>query len=607
MNTTLQKGGRQEQKNPGWDRRLACQTGEMPVPPRWLVDALWLLLCGAASALWCITAAGQLGPTFDEPVYVAEGLKHWHSGSYQELLRLGTMPLPVDVQTWPLYLWERWHGVSFDTERDLELLLPYARAASLLFWWLLLLYGYLIGRQLAGPWGGRCAVAFLAFEPNLLAHASLATTDIAVTACLLGLVYHFRAGREAQGWRRWLWPTVWFAAAFLAKASGVVYGLLCCAVIELERLHSNGTLFPPHPPSPQPLSPRERGWGEGPAGWIARLGHAWRQLRPFLWDLVPIVGLGLVLTLLYGGSDWKPQPSFVKWAHGLPEGPERSLMVWLAENLRIFPNAAEGLVRQVKHNLHGHACYLIGHVGDRALWFYFPVLLTIKLTVAALLLPVVLLVLGRKHLLNWACLCSLLLFALSFNFRVQIGIRMILPLVALGLVGLAAALVQTAQAWGPRRGRPLLVGIAAVVVLWSLQASLLVWPHALCYVNELWGGTRHGFVHASEANYDWGQGLKELARWQRQHAITNLDVWYFGSDPARHTLPLRSLHLHDLKVYQPEQLLPLVRGRYLAVSTTFLCGCYAEKMTRLISFLHSCQPVDRTPTFLIYDFTSLNE
>src|SRR5262249_57862459 len=104
------------------------------------------------------------------------------------------------------------------------------------------------GRRVAGRGGGRLAVAFLACEPSLLAHATLATTDIAVTACVLALVYHFRAGREA-GWpRRVAVPAFWFGAAVLAKASGLVYGGICLLVLEVERLARTGP--PPRAPPP---------------------------------------------------------------------------------------------------------------------------------------------------------------------------------------------------------------------------------------------------------------------------------------------------------------------------------------------------------------------
>src|SRR5688572_18813664 len=156
----------------------------MPGQTRWF-DAAWILVWGAFASVLCVTSATRLSATFDEPLYVQLGLNHWRTGSTHGLMGVGTMPLPVDVNTLPLYVWERVRGQPFDPVEDLDRLLPVARAANLVFFWLLLLYGWRIARQVGGDWGGRIAVAVLACEPNLLAHAGLATTDVAVAACLL--------------------------------------------------------------------------------------------------------------------------------------------------------------------------------------------------------------------------------------------------------------------------------------------------------------------------------------------------------------------------------------------------------------------------------------
>src|SRR5258708_2475756 len=83
-----------------------------------VLDWCWFLAWGMASSAWCLTAAGQLGATFDEPIYLQRGLEFWHTGSHHGLLKLGTMPLAPDLQTLPLYLWERWQGTSFDLATD---------------------------------------------------------------------------------------------------------------------------------------------------------------------------------------------------------------------------------------------------------------------------------------------------------------------------------------------------------------------------------------------------------------------------------------------------------------------------------------------------------
>jgi hypothetical protein len=557
---------------------------------RWRWDWLWVVFCGTLSSVWCVTAADQLSATFDEPLYVERGLQAWRDGSHSGLLRVGTMPLPADVQTLPLYLWECWRGAPFDPVEDFAALLPVARAGTLAFWWLLLIYGFVAARSLAGPWAGKLAVALLACEPSLLAHASLATTDIAVSACVLAFAYHFRRGREqadAGWWRRAGLPMVWFALAVLAKASGLIYCCLCMAVLELDRLARAGAFGVPA--------------GTAWAGWLRNF---WGQLRPLRRDAWWIAGGGMVLVFVYCGSDWKPQPSFVQWAHGLPEGTARQAMVWLAENLCVFSNAGEGIVRQVKHNMHGHGAYLLGRSDPHSFWYYFPVVLTLKLSLPLLLAPVVVAVLRPRALNNWACLLAAVLLVFSLTFRVQIGVRLVLPLVVLTVVGLSAALAQACQGLAGRRRRLLAGGVGAGVG-WTAASALLVWPHALCYVNELWGGTRDAYRLVSETNYDWGQGLKELARWQRERGLPTLTVWYFGTDPTRRRLPMRELALHTLPLERPEDVLPRVRGQHLAVSTTLLYGTPINNssMRQAVAFLRSRTPAARTTTFLIFDFT----
>jgi hypothetical protein len=108
----------------------------------------------------------------------------------------------------------------------------------------------------------------------------------------------------------------------------------------------------------------------------------------------------------------------------------------------------------------------------------------------------------------------------------------------------------------------------------------------------------------SEANYDWGQGLKALARWQHDHPQLEMDIWYYGTDPAVNTLPMRPFKPQELPIHGPEDVLRHLRGRRLAVSTTLVHGnLFAPIMPHLLTVFHARQPVARTTTFLIYDFT----
>ena len=327
-----------------------------------------------------------------------------------------------------------------------------------------------------------------------------------------------------------------------------------------------------------------------------------QQWRNWFREVVLIVLGGIALALVYCGSDWGIEPSFVRWAETLPPGRLHDLMLWIAEHLRIFSNAGEALAQQIKHNFRGHPTYILGQEYRRSIWFYFPVALTIKTTLPLLFAPVVLALVRPRGLRNWACLAAGVLLLFSINCRVQIGIRFMLPLLVFLAIGIAAALAQLGREY-----RPLVSAIVALCLLHNAAAAARVWPQALAYTNELWGGTRHGYRWLSDSNYDWGQGLLELKEGVAagRSPTATLHVWYFGTDPRVHLPPLQELPLHGPSLCAAQSPADVVRGKWVAVSTTLLYGAYANQSDAgraALEFFRSQTPRARTTTFLIYDF-----
>jgi hypothetical protein len=205
---------------------------------------------------------------------------------------------------------------------------------------------------------------------------------------------------------------------------------------------------------------------------------------------------------------------------------------------------------------------------------------------------------------NWVCRVALALLLFSLVCRVQIGIRLMLPLMTLAAVGLAVAVTQAWQQSPLGVRRRLLAAIAVVGVAWMGWAAFQVWPQGLCYTNELWGGTTEGYRRLSDSNYDWGQGLKDLARWQRRHRATDFDVLYFGTDTALARLPMHSVAVEELAGKEVDDFPRALQGRTFAVSTTILYGSVSElpQLKPLVTCLRQQRPADRTSTFFIYRF-----
>jgi hypothetical protein len=485
----------------------------------------WLWVAGwfAVSSVWCVGAGQHLGPTFDEPFYVAAGLKAWHTGKAKYLVSAGTMPLPPLVATLPLVAMESLLSPSDHSDHFSIDDLKVARLATLSFWFLLLLAGYLGGRLWAGEIAGWLAVAFLAVEPILLGHASLATTDLPFTSCLVSLIVAFKAGQGAKWSRRVLIPAALCAMTMLAKASAVVFVPVCLFAVICER----------------------RDWRRG------------------LLDLLQVFVVGAALALI------------------------------------ISPRAWTALDFQIRHNEAGHGdIFLFGQVSSTGFWYYFPAAFAVKTSLAMLLL-LCLCATRPRHLWNAPILAAIGLLLVSPLFHVQIGIRFLLPAVALSILGLAIAAGRWIAESRSPGFRGLTWGVVTVALVWTGAQAVLVWPNGICYTNELFGGTANGYLVLSDSNYDWGQGLPELARWQRAHVPAPVDVWYFGTDPRVEQMPFRPVDAGSATSLA--DLRERYGGRYLAVSTSLLYGTGFATPGAIV--LRGLVPTDRTRTFLIYDFS----
>jgi hypothetical protein len=555
---------------------------------RWF-DRLWLLVLALASSVWCLTAATRLGATFDEPLYVKAGLVNWRTGSNKLLMRAGTMPLPVDVQTLPVYLWEQFRGQEFDPVVELHTLLPVCRAANLVFWWLLLVYTLLLGRTFGGIWGGRIAVALVACEPNLLAHAALATTDIALVACMMVLIYHFyHHYHPTASWRRRVVvPGLLYGLALSAKASALAFGPQAMVVLGVWNLAQAGVL----------TSPAGR-------SYCQKIRHFWHATYQFRKDIIAIGLIGFVFLFAYCGCDWSTEPTFIKWANQLPDGPLKRVMLPVSEQLRIFTNAGEALVHQIKHNIRGHGTYLLGQWYPRATPWYFPLALSMKVPLPVVALLVMAFLVHPRRLWMPTAAVALVFLAFTPNCRVQIGIRFMFPLMVLTYVTIAAGMArgwQTQREMGGSRIVPRwFVGLMLAIMA---ATSVAIWPHGLNYFNQAWGGRAAGVKLLHGSNTDWGQGIPELRDWNRTvNANQPLAVWYYGTDPDVFQPPLVFMNLSWVPVQAPDDVKTLCTTKYLAVSIAILYNNPAPTpphATRL-EWIRTQTPVAQTTHFAIY-------
>jgi hypothetical protein len=527
-------------------------------------DVGWLAALALLSAAWCLSAAARTGVTYDESHYVPSGLAGWRDGTCDRLVVWGTMPLPIDVQTAPLYFWERVSGRPVSD--NLLKILPYARAGNLLFWWLLLGYVLLFGRAVGGPWAGRIAAGLVAFDPNLLGHAALATTDIAVAALLVGLAFHAYTGRGIAG--RLIVPGLLYGLAITAKASAILYGGVMLVVLEACRRATDGSL---------------RG-----GSYRAIIAAGGRSML----ILIGIVLIGCTVVVAYCGWEQGGDGPVAALAAKLPpDDPWRPVLDQVAA-FPLTPKAAAAVVFQARHNEHGRGVFLLGTWHPQAVWYYYPLVLAMKLPTPVVLLLAGIAVRRPRSLLNPPGLVAGAWLAAALTAQVQLGVRLVFPVVVAGVVALAVAAGCTP---GGRIGGLAAVVATAGVAVWS-------WPNGISYLNSLAGGPQAAHRRLADSNVDWGQGLIELARWHKAHGWPPLAVWYFGTDPRAYAAPFRPVALHELPLTCESDVPARLGPTLLAVGHSVAYQSPDETPAKLIAlaWLRRQTPIDQTSTFTIY-------
>jgi hypothetical protein len=407
------------------------------------------------------------------------------------------------------------------------------------------------------------ALVLYTVEPNLLAHASLVTTDEGATCFIFGTAYFlWRSHREPRLGN--LAAVVGcFVLAVLSKFSAlmlapVVVCLLAVAMWRAPRLKLTVA-----------------------AGLLAAMGAA-------SW-----IGLWAVY-----GFRYAPSPSATWVYHFQTDADVQARVPGLAKAVdwidghRLVPNAySQGLlISQSKAQT--RPSFLAGQYSDHGWWYYFPVAFLIKTPIAVLLW--VLLGLGALIRRRGApdlttCLCVILPPAMyvvvAMTARINIGVRHILPaypfLLLLGAAGGKAVLDGFAT-----RGRLAIATLATVGVV-ELAG---VYPHTLTFFNLLVGGPTQGEHYLVDSNLDWGQDLKGLKRWMDAQGVAHINLAYFGTaDPAYYHIDRTDLPGSQF-FSQAEATAPRLPG-YVAISATVLSGVYFDERGR--SFYQRLR--ERTP------------
>lgn len=411
--------------------------------------------------------------TSDEPAHIACGMEWLDRGTYtwepqhpplaRVAAALGPYLLGVRSQNTPhkdeMSMSYEGLAILYDGQHY-DLTLTRARMGILPFFSLGCAVIFLWGRRALGRAGAVIALLLFTFLPGILAHAGLATTDMALTA--------FTGAAFLTG-LRWLEnPTPGRALLFGAATAGGVLSKF-----------SFLAFFP---------------------AAVALALAAWALLRrpsagQCLRDMrarIPTFAMAVAFAMLLIWAGYR-----FSFAHGVPA-----------------PELFQGIRDVAHHNAEGHPSYLLGRRSMTGFWYFFPVALAVKTPLAFLALlafGIVLAIRTRAVALAIPLAFSAAILAVGMASHIDIGTRHVLPIYFGFSVLAAAAVIEILKR---PVSDPVLRFALPALALWFTASSLLAHPDYLPYFNELAGSRPENIL--ADSDLDWGQDVKRLAQRLRE-------------------------------------------------------------------------------------------
>ena len=446
-------------------------------------------------------------------------------------LVLAMLPLPPAPAHAPLgnRFTDYGHAFLFRGPVSPDAIAAAARAPFLLVFAILLLVVFVWGRARYGNAPALFAVALLAFDPNLVAHAGVVHTDLGAALMFLATVLAWEGVRREPSVARLGLAAVALGLALVTKFSAVYL----LPILALQGLFA--------------------------ARWASRPGREAVRLSA-RFAVVCVGALFVVLgvyALVTAHMDRAEQQAVIR--EMVEERGAPRLSRGIQQIARVCPPLGHylgGLASVARQNAEGGGVnYLWGRVSVHGFPSYFFVAFLAKSTHAFLLVTVLALsgALSDPVLRQDARLLLLpvaVLFLASIGSSYNIGIRHMLPVypfLALAGAGVLARLNE--------KGRPLLATLGLALPLVSLVELAGIHPHELSYFNPLVGGPESGRRILSDSNVDWGLDLKRLARELARRRVQDPTVVYFGGDDV-----LFRVGVSDFSAE------PVVRGRLVAIS-----------------------------------------
>lgn len=456
------------------------------------------MLAAAFAVLCALWAAWRQDWTYDEPYHLGWSERLWDEGITERVSaeRLDSKT-PIMI---PNVLVRKAAARFTEAPRTLKLA---ARLPGVLWLLLTLLMVGAWARAAFGESAGAIAVLGAALDPNLIAHASLATVDAAYAFATLATLWTALRFARAPGLKTAGWLGVALGLAFASKFTA----LLLLPGVALAVVFSGEA---------------RQAFRQAPLRWLVSLavvaGIGWLILCGFF--LFREVGVPLGAIGLRSGWLGSIKNAWPELPSPLPASFLTGLDLTLSQD-----------------RLREWGVVVLGRRYPHGVWFYFPVVWAVKtplLLLAALVAGVARTLLAPESRRNDALrfLAANLTLTLGYFclvFSTQKGLRFVLMCVPLAWLLAAPGLASLP----PRRARLL----AAAFVL-AVAENLLYLGNPLSFTNAAVWPKRQAFRLIADSNIDWGQNRDKIGGWLAARGVppARLDPLHMLPGPNVFTL-----------------------------------------------------------------------
>ena len=405
-------------------------------------------------------------------------------------------------------------GGDFIFQNDFDAIIFRARMAASIFALMTALLAFLTAREMFGTGAGFLTLLLIVFEPTLLAHGALVTTDTGAACCLLASIYAFYRYVKSPSWGRVAVLGLSAGVFSITKHSAVLLPpmLILLAITELLRRRKVGD--------------------------ETRLRQAMRLAGAFV-----VAGVIATAIIWSGyGFRYSARPAGEQMNPPLEStlknlSPIEAKAVTMMAHAKLLPESWLFGLADVRSVANVWPSYIFGKVYAHGMWFYFPVVFVIKATLTTLIfLPLILFAIATRKLngareILFLSLPPALYFGISMTSKLNIGVRHILLVFIFLLVlagGTAWKLIRSDRRWA---------WAIAILLLFHVVSSLHAFPTSyIAYANELWGGPTNIHKYLTDSTTDWGQQLKAVKRYIDRRGIQQ--CWFaYTVEPA---IPIRA-------------------------------------------------------------------